>query len=449
MNISRRGFLIGCSAAIAALSGSRITDVAFGASGPQGDILVNIFLRGGIDGLNFVVPYGDPFYAAGRKGIRVAEPGKTRGALNLNGFFGLHPSAAPLLELFQANKLALITATGLPDPTRSHFDAMAMMERGTPGSKTINTGWIARHLMSASYTNQEIPALVTDGQIPTSLIGFDNVASLSSGSGFDYTGDYREVDAQRRSIRQLYTGSHWMQEAGSQALDVVDRLDAATPGTYTPEFGAQYPNSSFGNALKTVAQLAKQSLGLQVASIDFGGWDTHENEGDDGQGYYAGQISTLAAGLHAFYTDLTNYANRLTVVVMSEFGRRVNQNTSGGTDHGHGNFMLVLGGGINGGLYGTWPGLATENLDEGKDLAITTDYRQVLGEVIMRRLQNPRLLDVFPKMPGYTPLGLAQGTDLAIPAPSAPTPGAGSGTGSGQVGSNGGSTSIYIPVSAR
>lgn len=436
---SRRTFLTGCSAAIAALSGARLTDLVFAAptSAPSGaDVLVSVFLRGGIDGLNLCIPYFEDRYYQYRPGIRVRPPGQPNGALDLDGRFGLHPAANELHTLYHAGKLAIVHATGLTDPTRSHFDAMAMMERGTPGNKTLGTGWLTRHLWSTAGATGELNAMVASNLVPTSLLGAINVAAVPNVGGLDYWGEWAHVEAQRLAMRRMYDGSTWIQQAGTQALDIVDQIAFAS-ANYRPEFGAVYPGDAFGSALQAVAQLVKLQLGLRVAAVDLGGWDTHENQGDNGQGQFAALVDTLSQGLTAFYTDLTNYAHSLTVVVMSEFGRRVRENGSSGTDHGHGNVMLVLGGRINGGrVYTTWPGLAEDQLDERQDLRITTDYRQVLGEIVMRRLQNPRLADVFPGMPTYAPLGLAQGTDQPIPPPSSSLPPAAAET-------------VFIPVASR
>lgn len=437
--LSRRTFLAGCSLAIAEMSGARLTDLAFAApsAGLNGaDVLVSVFLRGGVDGLNLCVPYFEDLYSQYRPDLRVRTPGQANGVLDLDGKFGLHPSASGLHGLYQSGKLAVVHATGLTDPTRSHFDAMAMMERGIPGNKTLGTGWLSRHLQSATVMSGEIGAMVASNSVPTSLLGALGVAAVSGVGGLDYSGHWSQVEAQRLAMRRMYDGSTWIQKSGSQALDIVDQI-ALAGGGYTAQFGAVYPGNSFGSALQAIAQLVKLQVGLQVAAIDLGGWDTHENQGTNGQGQFAGLVGTLSQGLTALYTDLTNHVNSLTVVVMSEFGRRVRQNGSIGTDHGHGNIMLVLGGGINGGrVYTAWPGLAEEQLDERQDLKITTDYRQVLGEIVMRRLKNPRLLDVFPNGPAYAPLGLAQGADLEVPPPSTRIP----------------PTSVeavYIPVASR
>lgn len=421
--LSRRRFLIGSGALVPALAGLRpggplLAATAALPAGPNdADIFVLVFLRGGLDGLNLVVPYADANYVAARPEIRVRPPGQTRGALDLNGFFGLHPAATHLHELYAAGALAIVHATGLNDPTRSHFDAMAMMERGTPGVTLTTTGWLARHLASVSgITNADIPVVVAQSGAPDSLLGYSNTAAISSLSGYAYSGRWDQVDFQRLALRTMYSGADWLRQAGQQALNVSDRVALAALAAYTPEFGASYPSHSFGDALRLIAQLIKAELGMRIATVDLDGWDTHQYQGDDGQGYFASLVATLSQGLHAFYTDLTNYANRLTVVVMTEFGRRLQQNESGGTDHGHGSVILVVGGNVNKGIYGAWPGLATDALDEKRDLAITTDYRRVLSEILVRRLKNPAFQTVFPGFSDYRPLNLVKGADAGVPS---------------------------------
>jgi uncharacterized protein (DUF1501 family) len=216
----------------------------------------------------------------------------------------------------------------------------------------------------------------------------------------------------------MYTGGSWLHAAGIQTLNAVDVIENSDPGVYTPENGAAYPNGSFGDNLKTIAQTIKMQLGMRVATVDLGGWDTHEFQGDDGGGYFAARFGELSSGLAAFYTDLNgsgsaNYMSRLTLVVMSEFGRTFKQNASRGTDHGHGNVMFVLGGQVNGGaIYGEWPGLGSDQLYDRRDLSITTDYRRVLSEILLRRLGNPHLGHVFPGYINHQPLGIVAGADL-------------------------------------
>jgi uncharacterized protein (DUF1501 family) len=432
--MTRRGFMVGCSAAIASFAGG-LSFTAFGsqAAEPNQDIVIVVFLRGGMDGINLVPPIAGPdrgFYEAKRSRIAVPTTG-TSAALPLTDLFGLHPAAAPLVGLYQSQHLAIVHAAGLTSDTRSHFDAMQYMELGTPDSKSSTTGWLTRHLQTANNLPAQVmmPAVAAGTLQPTSLLGSRESIGMASPDDFHFNGHWRYGDGQRSSLRAMYNGSSWLHQAGIQTLDAIDVVEYADPGNYTPGNGAVYPGSSFGDSLQTVAQIIKMQLGLRVATIDLGGWDTHEYQGEAGGGYFASRIGELAAGLNAFYTDMSNdngvdHNKRITVVVMSEFGRSFSQNESQGTDHGHGNVMLVLGGAVKGGqVYGPWPGLATEQLYDRRDLAITTDYRRVLSEILIRRLGNPNLGTIFPGYQDYTPLGILEGADMEpIYTPAAPTP---------------------------
>jgi uncharacterized protein (DUF1501 family) len=420
---TRRGFMVGCSAAIATWT-SGLSFTAFGSSEaePNQEIVVVVYLRGGMDGINVVPPLTDgdrSQYESKRSEIAVPVTG-TNAALPLDGRFGLHPGAAPLLGLFQAKKLAIVHAAGLTSDTRSHFDAMQFMELGTPDSRTIGTGWLTRHLESATNLPAQIimPAVAVGNQQPTSLAGSRDTIGMTDPDDFTLGGHWFYEDSQRIALRKMYSGDTWLHRAGIQTLDAVDVVEYANPGTYVPGNGATYPGGSFGRSLQTVAQVIKMQLGLRVATVDLGGWDTHEYQGDEGGGYFFDHLGELASGLEAFFTDLSNdagkdHTQRVTVVVMSEFGRSLQENASRGTDHGHGNIMLVLGGKVNGGkVYGDWPGLSTDSLYDRRDLDVTTDYRRVLSEILIRRLANPKLGAVFPNYSGYAPLGIVQGADL-------------------------------------
>jgi uncharacterized protein (DUF1501 family) len=422
--LSRRGFMVGCSAAVAAMAGGRISHLAFGSAAgePNQEILIAVFLRGGMDGLSAVFPIaGDDrgHYEQSRTNIAVPVTGENV-ALRLTDFFGLHPAGAPLFDLYQAKKLAIVHATGLTSDTRSHFDAMQYMELGTPDSKSATSGWLTRHLESADNLPPEIimPAMAAGNLSPTSLAGSSEAIGMASPGSFKLNTHWYYGNWMRRTLREMYDGTTWLHAAGQRTLNALDVVELGNPGTYTPENGAVYPNGSFGDNLKAVAQIIKMQLGLRVATVDLGGWDTHEYQGDNGQGYFAQRFGELAAGLTAFFTDLSNSAGtdhtkRITVVVMSEFGRTFKQNASRGTDHGHGNIMLVLGGNVNGGsVYGQWPGLRTEQLYDKRDLQITTDYRRVLSEILIRRMGNPNLGHIFPGYSGYQPLSLVAGADL-------------------------------------
>ncbi|MFN8597645.1 MAG: DUF1501 domain-containing protein [Anaerolineae bacterium] len=433
IQLTRRGFLVGCSSAIAALAGARVTNLAFSApnqatSAYNNEILVQVFLRGGWDALNVVPPLGGTdraAYVAARDDLVLPTSG-TGALLNLDAQFGLHPAMAPLFSLYQAQHLAFIHAVGLNNDTRSHFDAMQFIELGTPGNKATNTGWITRHLQSATNLPPTIliPAVATGGGMPTSLLNSTEAVSMTSPSSFDFAGYWKYEYDQRLTLRRMFDGDTWLFKAGLKTLDTVDIVEAANPGTYAPANGAVYPSGEFGDELKAIAQMIKMNIGMRVATIDLGGWDTHEYEGNGSTGYMAGLLGTLAQGLTAFYTDLNgsgcaNYTSHLTVVVMSEFGRRLRENASHGTDHGHGSVMLVLGGNVKGGkVYGQWPGLSNAQLYDGNDLAVTTDYRRVLSEILMRRLGNANLAAVFPGYSLETPLDfVVDGYPVAPPPP--------------------------------
>lgn len=461
--ITRRGFMVGCSTAIAAMAGARLSYVALGnpAAEPNQDILVVIFLRGGMDGLSAVFPIAGNdrgFYEENRGNIAVPVTG-TNAALPLTDFLGMHPAGAPLHSLYQAQKLAVVHAAGLTSDTRSHFDAMQYMELGTPDSKSATSGWLTRHLTSAPGLPSDLimPALSVGNMQPTSLAGSTEAIGMTSPSSFTFNGHWRYNDKMRQSLRQMYSGDTWLHSSGIETLNAIDVVEYGDPGNYTPGNGALYPGGGFGDSLKTVAQMVKLQLGLRVATVDLGGWDTHEYQGDGGTGYFASQFGQLASGMAAFFTDLSNdngtdHTKRITLVVMSEFGRTFKQNASRGTDHGHGNLMLVLGGTVNGGqVYGQWPGLATEQLYDRRDLQITTDYRRVLSEILIRRLGNPNLGYIFPSYSDYQPMNIVAGADLppiynqTVPTPqppataTPPTPG-------GTIPGNTLNAKVYMPL---
>jgi uncharacterized protein (DUF1501 family) len=370
----------------------------------RGDVLVNIFLRGGMDGLSVVAPFaeGANYYDV-RPTIAVPEPGRPNGAIDLDGRFGLHPTLAPLKEIYDQQHLAIVHATGSIDPSRSHFDAMTFMEAGVPGNKTLNTGWIGRHLQAAAWQNDSpFRAVGMGAMIPAALRGPITPLSIRSIADFHFRGREDELQRLQQAISSLYTiqaPTNQLERQAGLVFKTIATLDQLQATDYQPANGAQYPDDEFGLGLKQVAQLIKADVGLEVACVDLGGWDTHENQGTLA-GEFNTLLTTLSNGLAAFYHDLRDYMAGVTVVTMSEFGRRAHENGSQGTDHGHGNAMFLMGGGVNGGqVHARWPGLAPEALDDG-DLAITTDYRDVLAEVVSRRLRNPALDQIFP---GHTP----------------------------------------------
>lgn len=420
--ISRRKFLYGCSGALAGMAGAKSFRAEAASSvagaGTSEDLLVVVFLRGGCDGLNMVPPLGGDdrhYYETGRPTIQLP----LSSLLPLDSRFGLHPALSPLYPLYQQGVLAVVHAVGLAYDTRSHFDAQTFIELGTPGRKSTTDGWLTRHLATASVPAHPplISALAVGNAQPTSLRGFADTLVVKALSTFTLNGYSKYRNEQHVALRSMYDGDHWLFSAGTTALDALDVIDYLEPESYTPSPGAVYPSGPFGDQLQVVAQLAKFNSGLRVVTIDLSGWDTHISVGNPSTGDFALLLNQLAQGLAAFYKDLDGAANqnitrRLTVVVQTEFGRRLRENANRGTDHGHGGVMLVLGGHVNGGaVYGSWPGLNTDKLYDRGDLAVTTDYRQVLAEIVSRRLNNANLSTVFPNMGSYVPLGILQGAD--------------------------------------
>lgn len=422
-SLSRRGFLKGIGGLTLGLVSARLSNLAFASpTAPLSynqEVLVIIFLRGGWDALNVVMPISDPdysLYAQARPNLRVPLTG-LNAAINIDGQFGLHPAMSPLYNLFQSQKLALIHATGLAADTRSHFDAQMFIELGTPGVKSTNLGWLARLVQHTP--NQPpappMPALAVGGSQPMALDGIANSITMFDPSSFVLNGNWQYELTQRAALRDLYSGSSWLETAGTDTLNMVDLIESTNPGSYVPANGAVYPQGDFGNSLQTLAEMIKLQLGLRVATLDVGGWDTHKYQGDGGSGYLAStMLAPLAKGLEALYTDLdgscgTDYTKNLTIVVMSEFGRRLKENANHGTDHGHGSLQMVLGGSVKGGkIYGQWPGLGNDQLYDHADLAVTTDFRSILSEIASRRLDIQDQTILFPGFGSYTPLDFIQ-----------------------------------------
>ena len=366
--------------------------------GPRGDTLVCIFLRGGADGLNMIVPHGDNGYYQHRPTLGIPRPDDNRAAVrtvNLDGFFGLHPALTPLHDLYTAGNMAFVHATGSPDETRSHFEAMDLMERGAVQGDY--TGWLARHLATLDTGNESALRAISIGEmLPASLSGSVSASALQSIADYHLQGREEHVGEMQSLLQALYNQNEDMLTAVARqtfnAIDVLGKIDTAS---YQPN-GRAYPERELGQSLQMVAQLIQADVGVEVACIDMGGWDTHVAQGGS-EGQQARLMDELAQSLRAFYEDVQTKLDQVTVVVMSEFGRRVQENGGLGTDHGHGNMMMVMGGGINGRhIYSQWPGLHEEQLVGPGDLAITTDYRDVLGELIRKRLNNPQTAEIFP-----------------------------------------------------
>jgi len=363
-------------------------------------ILITIFQRGAVDGLNMVVPYGDSDYYNLRRTIAVQKPNQADGAINLDGYFGLHPSLKPLEKFWQNKQLAVVHSVGSPDNTRSHFDAQDYMEAGTPGVKSTRDGWLNRVLQTSKKENESpFRAVSMTQQLPRSLYGrapsvaMTNLADFAINAGI-YT---QSVQGGFEGIYQQASKDS-LNETGKETFEAVNFLKQANPAQYRAENGARYPNNPFAQSLLQIAQLIKANVGLEIAFTDTPGlnWDTHANEGG-GRGQIANLLNGFGQAIAAFATDLGKRMDDVVILTMSEFGRTVRENGSRGTDHGHANSMFVLGNSVKGGkIYGDWKGLAGENLYEGRDLAVTTDFRDVLGEVAVKHLGNKNLDKIFP-----------------------------------------------------
>lgn len=368
-------------------------------------VLVTVFQRGAVDGLSMVVPHDEAWYYKARPSIAVARPGQELGAVDLDGFFGLHPKMAPLGDLFRRKELAIVHACGSPDPTRSHFDAQDYMESGTPGVKATQDGWLNRYLHAREHANATpFRAVALTSQMPRTLQGPAPALAVAQVGQFGLKAG-RQNDALQAGFESQYAAAagQLLGDTGKEAFDAVRMMKQANlGGAYEPANGAQYPRSGFGDAMKQIAQLIKADLGLEVAFAEVGGWDTHVQQGN-GAGQLATRLEDFATGLTAFWTDMGDAMADVLVITMSEFGRAVNENGNRGTDHGHGNAMLLMGSGVKGGkVYGTWPGLEPGNRYENRDLAVTTDFRNVFTEVVTRHLDATDTTRIFP---GFTSTG--------------------------------------------
>jgi uncharacterized protein (DUF1501 family) len=377
---TRRTFLAGAGkVAVAALGTQLVTARAGFAQGPGSGTLVVIFLRGGMDGLSVVVPADDPHLAEARPRIGLA--GSV--LLPLDRGFGLHPALAPLHQLWQRGQFTAVPAVSTPDVSRSHFQAQDCLERGGSSAGAVE-GWLDR-VLDALGPGTGFRAVGMGSTLPRSLAGDQAPMTLRTLDDFTlHVGD--EVLPQATAaLAALYTGiDHPMAVDTATTLAGLDTVRGLTAAGYQP--AAAYPDGDPGAALRELARLIKADLGLRVACVDVGGWDTHTNQGSVDGGDMKNQLTPLGQMLGAFATDLGDRFDQVTVVAMTEFGRRVEQNASGGTDHGHGSVVLLLGGGLAGGtVHGNWPGLAPDALDQG-DVAGANDYRDILGEVVSARL---------------------------------------------------------------
>lgn len=368
--------------------------------GARKKVLVTIFQRGAVDGLNMIVPHAESEYYKLRPGIAVPAPGKTNGALDLDGFFGLHPSLKSLEKLWQSKQLAIIHSAGSPDNSRSHFDAQDFMESGTPGVKSTPDGWLNRVLQStAGKTDSPFRAVAMTQQLPRSLYGRAPSVAMTDLADFSIRAGVYSQNF-KGGFEGVYedNAKDALGETGKETFEAVNFLKQANPAQYKPENGAVYPNTQVGRSLRQVAQLIKAGVGLEVAFVDTGQiWDTHLNEGG-AQGQLANLLRDFGSALAAFATDLGQGMDDVLLMTMSEFGRTARENGSRGTDHGHGNAMMVLGNSVRGGkVYGEWKGLKPEQLNEGRDLAVTTDFRTVFAEAAVKHLGTKSVGKLFPK----------------------------------------------------
>jgi uncharacterized protein (DUF1501 family) len=425
---NRRGFLMGCSAAIANLAAARFTNLVFAdpLTAPDHDVLIVLFLRGGMDGLSYVLPTGGPdraHYEALRPQLKVNAAG-TNAALGLGVLggnqFGLHPAAGALHGLYQDGRVAFVHAAGIDVPSRSHFDNQAQMELGTPGQGNTNDGWLTRHFLTAPGLPPDTPMLqrlAVSSTLQAAWLADTNVVAFANRDDFLFnTGPSEWRNAQKVALRSVLEASaadpRYAQGIVAMDASAFIEQNVVPLSSYVPANGATYGTGSFADSMKLTAQLIKLNMGLRAATLDLGGWDTHNGQGTATDGnFFWEKIEELSRVMTAFYTDMDGvgveaYARRVTVCLLSEFGRRAGENNDQGTDHGHGGVITVMGGSVNGGLYGSWPGLGPGQLYDNADLHITTDYRRVLSEILVSRMENPNWQQVFPGYSGYSPMGI-------------------------------------------
>ena len=399
--LTRRALLCSGACALAAMAGPpRFLARAAAAAEARGKVLVAVFQRGAVDGLSMIPPHADPAYHAARPSIALARPqrGDSGSALDLDGRFALHPALAPLAPLWSARTLAVVHACGSPESTRSHFDAQDYMESGTPGVKSTADGWLGR-AAGALPAERVTPfrAVALGPRLPRILWGPAAALAVTSLDRFDVRAA-AEPAATSRGFESLYGDGvrDLLHGTGRETFEAVRMLKGAGAAGLAPANGADYPRGRLGESLRQIAQLVRADVGLRIAFTDTGGWDTHVGQGAE-EGQLANRLRELGAALAAFAQDLGDRLSDVVVLTMSEFGRTVAENGNRGTDHGHATAMLVLGGGVRGGrVYGRWPGLAPEQRFEGRDLAVTTDFRALFHEVTVRHLGLPATTALFP-----------------------------------------------------
>ena len=403
MSLSRRIFLRNSALAMVGVGAAPLwlqrAALAKDAPGRRNKVLVAIFQRGAADGINIVIPHGEQRYYDLRPTISVPRPNAAvpaDSAIDLDGFFGLHPSLASLKPLWDRQELAIVHAAGSPDPTRSHFDAQDYMESGTPGLKATADGWLNRALPPVTGKPSPVRAVSLGPVLARTLKGSNSAVAVENLNNFTVR------DAAASKVLESMYGSSQDQilgGTGRETFDAVTLLQSMQKTPYQPAAGANYPRGRFGDSMRQIAQLIKADVGVEVAFADLGGWDHHVNETGPraSVGQLANRLDEFGASLSAFYRDLGDRMEDVVVVTMSEFGRTAKENGNRGTDHGHANAMFVMGGPVKGGkVYGKWPGLAPEQLYEERDLALTTDFRDILSEAVRSHLGNTSLKSVFP-----------------------------------------------------
>lgn len=369
----------------------------------HGNVLVVIFLRGGADGLNIVAPYAEDAYYRARPSLGIAKPKASKPEserlADLDGHFGLNPALSGLYPEFAEGRMAIVHAVGSGDKSHSHFEAMYAMEHGlTNRGDTANGGWLARHLAMTEGSSAPLRAVALSDVMPDSLSGYPNAVAINSLSNYRL----RNADPEfRAALESIYDSpASELASAGQATLKVLDTFSKVDPANYQPEHGASYPDSPLGKAMKEVAFLIKTDVGLEVACLDSGGWDSHVTQGST-SGWLTELLKDLGGSVRALVRDLGKEMNRVTVVVQTEFGRRIGENSGLGTDHGAGSVMFAIGGGVQGGkVYGDWPTISSDALSGPGDLAVTTDYRQVLMPILSTWLHNPDARQVFPSFKG-------------------------------------------------
>lgn len=398
--VSRRFFLK--NSALAMLGAGAAPDwlsravYAHGSSNARKRILIVVFQRGAVDGLNVVIPHGDNAYYKLRPSIALPRPdGTDVSTIDLNGHFGLNPALRSLKPLWDSKQLAIVEAVGSPDPTRSHFDAQDYMESGTPGRKATADGWLNRALPMEAQS-QALRAISLSADVPRSLRGKNEALAI---------GNLKDFQVQDKSVAATFESMYGtstdqvLNGTARETFNAVRMVEAIQQRPYVPSNSAQYPRGRLGQSLQQIARVIKADVGLEVAFTDVGGWDTHVNEvgGQPHEGQLANLLRDFGDALRAFSLDMGDGMADITLVTMSEFGRTARENGDRGTDHGHANVMFVIGENVRGGrVYGEWPGLEPEQLYEGRDLNVTTDFRTVLGELVKHQLGNQNIASVFP-----------------------------------------------------